>query len=91
MAGRVNAGRISEAEIADKIAQHAALVLKKYEDKLSFEEERKLTYLRWDLDRIENAFHGPGLDVLEAAVSDYENFYKRLASFADDLNASKRR
>jgi len=91
LAGRMNAARISEAEVAGYLAKHAELVQKKYSGNFTFEDERKLTYLRWTLDRIEDALYGRELDALESAVSDYEDFCERLSSFSADLKAAAKR
>jgi hypothetical protein len=91
LAGRMNAARISETEVAGYLAKHAALVQKKYSGDFTFEDERNLKYVRWTLDRIEDAVYGRGLDALEGAVSDYEDFCRRLSSFSADLKAAKGR
>jgi hypothetical protein len=74
MAGRINASAISKAEQDAFLAERAALLKKKYESGLAGREANRLEYVRWSLDRIEDAKYGGDLDVLDSAVSQYEDF-----------------
>ena len=91
MAGRLSAANTSEVELARYLQEHAALVQKKYNGNFIPADERRLRYLRWILDRIEDAQYGAGLDALEDAVVAYETFYKELESFSVELRAAKAR
>ena len=85
VAGRVNAAAVPEDEVNALYAERALLIEKKYESSLTSAEERRLTYVRWSLDRIEDARFGMSLDVLENRVADYENFFTEIRSLNDRI------
>src|SRR5437868_566106 len=64
-AGRLNAGQASDRELAELLAERKALLAKKLEQTLNREDSDRLEYVRWSLDRIEDARHGHALDQLE--------------------------
>ncbi|MEK6420957.1 MAG: hypothetical protein V4801_15230 [Burkholderia gladioli] len=91
---RLNAATVSEKEYDDLLARRKALLLKKHSDGLTQQEQNKLTYIRWSLDRIDDARHGAALDTLEEAVARYEQFLARIEELQEKLNeasANKRR
>ncbi|WP_316169437.1 hypothetical protein [Bradyrhizobium sp. SZCCHNRI1058] len=84
-AGRLNAAAISEQEIGELLAERAALLQKKYTCQLTRQETNRLEYVRWSLDRIDDARNGLSLDKLDRAVSDYENFLDEVKSLQSQI------
>jgi hypothetical protein len=72
IAGRLNAANISEAEHGSLLKARQALLDKKLGGTITHREENKLEYIRWSLDRIEDAKYGHTLDLLEDRVRAYE-------------------
>jgi len=92
LAGRINASNVSEHEIKALLEERQKLVAKMFETPLDRVERARLQYLRWNLDRIEDAKHGWYLDKLEAAISTYEDFAEKLGKFNQKLeNSTPRR
>lgn len=71
--------KIPKAEIEKLVEERNSLVAKKFEDLLSGKEERRLKYVRWQLDRIDDALYGDKLDVLDQVSRQYQ-------TFSEDLN-----
>jgi hypothetical protein len=86
-AGRLNAANISQQEHDMLLSERARLIEKKFSGGLSRREEHKLEYVRWSLDRIEDARHGEAVDALDSAVMRYERFMEDLTQLEDDLAA----
>jgi hypothetical protein len=86
VAGRVNAAAVSDEEVKAHLAERASLLKKKFETSLTPGEERRLTYVRWSLDRIEDARTGMHLDVLESHVADYENFLDEIRTLNERIS-----
>lgn len=82
-AGRANALKTSKAEKDALLRERRLLVDRELDGKITKDEQRRLTYIRWTLDRIEDAEHGSVLDALEAAVEQYE----KQRSLIEDLIA----
>jgi len=78
IAGRVNAAGISDAEHKLLLAERQNLLDKVFAETISSEESNRLEYVRWSLDRIEDAKCGDTLDFLENSVSRYEQFLSDL-------------
>lgn len=72
-AGRINAAGASEDELRSLLLQRQHLLDKKFEGSMTRKDEIKLEYVRWSLDRIEDARHGEHLDRLESAIGRYED------------------
>jgi len=70
-AARLNAANTSEAEYRRLLKERATIVQSKFEGVLTHEGEARLEYVRWSLDRIEDARHGYVLDRIEDAVGQY--------------------
>ena len=85
LAGRMNAASVSPAEHRDLLREREQLLKKKYGNGLSPRETRRLDYIRWSLDRIEDARHGQALDELESRVELYERFEVDLRRLIADL------
>lgn len=81
LAGRVNAASVTESEYESLLSERQILLDKLFSSTISRREQNRLEYVRWSLDRIEDAKHGAALDKLESFVSMYENF----AAQVDDL------
>ncbi len=85
MAGRINAAGVSKDEHHALLRERQALLDKKLSDGISRRELNRLEYVRWSLDRIEDARHGQALDLLEGYVTKYEDFLSELRRFGSDL------
>ena len=58
LAGRLNAASISEEEHTALLEERQLLLDKVFDGTISRKEEIRLDYVRWSLDRIEDAKHG---------------------------------
>ncbi|QWW67957.1 hypothetical protein [Rhizobium sp. WYJ-E13] len=87
VAGRLNALAVSEEEKATLLAERAQLLDKKFAGAISRAEANRLEYVRWSLDRIEDAVHGVSLDQLERQVEAYEALQRDMADFLSRVNA----
>jgi hypothetical protein len=85
VAARINASAISKQEQDAFLAERAMLLKKKYESSLTRRETNRLAYVRWSLDRIEDAKHGADLDILESGVSEYEDFLDEIRNLSDRI------
>jgi hypothetical protein len=74
IAGRLNAANVSEREHKSLLDERQALLDKKLCGTITRKEENRLEYVRWSLDRIEDAKYGHAIDVLEGRVREYEQF-----------------
>jgi hypothetical protein len=90
-AGRLNAASVSTKEYQELLAERQALLDKKFSGKIERREELRLEYVRWSLDRVEDARHGEALERLESAVMQYEQFLHDLAGLREQLNEQTRR
>jgi len=89
-AGRINASNISGAEHEALLLERQLLLDKKFNRSISRKESNRLEYVRWSLDRIEDAKHGWAMDVLEHSIGSYEQFSEDLKSLRDQLNGIQR-
>jgi hypothetical protein len=89
MAGRLNAASISEDERQSLLRERQALLDKKFAGQMTRQESNRLEYVRWSLDRIEDARHGWVLDALEGSVEGYERFLSDLHSLREQLEAAR--
>ncbi|MEF0943600.1 hypothetical protein [Rhizobium sp. BR 362] len=85
VAGRLNATAVSAEEHDALLNERQKLLDRKFEGTLSRAEENRLAYVRWSLDRIEDAKYGATLDVLEEHVARYENLLSEVTSFRAQL------
>jgi hypothetical protein len=74
IAGRLNAANVPEEEHKSLLRERQALLDKKLGGSVNRKEENRLEYVRWSLDRIEDAKYGQALDALEDRVRAYEQF-----------------
>lgn len=89
-AGRMNAAHVSDDELRSLLLQRQHLLDKKFEGSLTRQEELRLEYVRWSLDRIEDARHGEYIDRLESAVGRYEDLKADIQSLLAQLNDIRR-
>lgn len=71
IAGRVNAAGVSQEEHENLLAERQGLLDKKMAGTITGQELNRLEYVRWSLDRIEDAKYGQALDVCKAWRSNY--------------------
>jgi hypothetical protein len=74
MAARMNASSISSEEEAHLHAERQKLLDKQFDKTITRAESIRLDYVRWSLDRIDDAKHGPAIDALERQIARYEAF-----------------
>jgi hypothetical protein len=85
IAGRLNAANVSPNEHKSLLDERQALLDKKLGGTITRREENRLAYVRWSLDRIEDAKYGQSLDVLEDWVQRYEQFLADMRNFEIQL------
>lgn len=88
-AARLNALSIKESELTNFLDEHQKLISTKFSIGLNRSEERRLAYVRWNLDKIQDARHGHTLDALEDAIARYENFGDEVRSLVQQLEGFK--
>lgn len=86
-AARLNATLISQREHDELLSERQTLLDKLFSGDMTVKEENRLQYVRWSLDRIEDAKHGSALDFLEAQAAAYENLRTELDSFYKHLDS----
>jgi hypothetical protein len=86
IAGRLNAASVSDDEHKTLLHERQLLLDKKLARTITREEENRLQYVRWSLDRIEDAKFGYVLDALESSVSQYEQFLKEVRALHEQLS-----
>ena len=92
-AGRLNASSISNEEESRLLAERQRLLDKQFDKTITRAEAIRLEYVRWSLDRIEDAKHGPSLDALERRIARFEAFAAEVQDLKRQLqtHASRRR
>lgn len=85
LAGRLNASAIRPEERQALLEERQSLLDKKLAGQITKKEVNRLEYVRWNLDRIEDAKYGSGLDILETEVTKYEEFGANLAALQEQL------
>jgi hypothetical protein len=85
LAGRINAAHIPQSEQNSLLRERQELLDKVFDGTISRKESHRLQYVRWSLDRIEDARHGAELDKLDDAVRMYEQFILDVKSLTDQL------
>lgn len=86
IAGRVNASGISESEHKALLRERQQLLDKQFAETITPKELNRLAYVRWSLDRIEDAKYGHTLDFLEGSVSRYEQLLSDLHKLGEQLH-----
>jgi len=90
LAGRVNAASVSDMEHKELLEERQTLLDRELSGEISRRELIRLEYIRWSLDRIEDAKYGPAIDSLEDYVSKYEHLLSELQSLQTKLQAAMR-
>jgi hypothetical protein len=85
IAGRRNALKATEAEQDALLLERQLLLDKHFAGTISPKETNRLAYVRWQLDRIEDARYGDAVDFLESAVERYERLSKDMAELTEQL------
>jgi hypothetical protein len=85
IAGRINATAVSEQERKSLLQERQILLDKKLSHKITSKEANRLEYVRWSLDRIEDAQYGQTLDALERSVVRYEQFLAEMQKLHEQL------
>jgi len=70
--------------------EHSFLVKKKFTEGISRKEENRLIYIRWQLDRIDDAEFGEGIDRLELFTEDIEGFASDVRSLIYEIRSIKK-
>ena len=73
LAGRLNATKITRKNTT-LLLERQKLLDKKFAGEITRRESNRLEYVRWSLDRVEDARHDEAIDALEDAVARYEHF-----------------
>jgi len=89
-AARINASNVSQDEFEALHKERQNLVQKKYLGSITTQETNRLAYVRWTLDRIEDARHGWVLDRLETVAAEYEQLVLEIRNLHQQLRASAR-
>jgi len=90
LVGREVARQTLPEERERLFAEHDALTTKMFADGLSKAEERRLTYLRWNLDRIRDAEMGDQLDALEEIAVLQERTANQIGQFLQQVQNVQR-
>jgi hypothetical protein len=85
MAGRINAASVSDEEHEVLLQERQALLDKKLSGTISRSESNRLEYVRWSLDRIDDAKYGGPLDALDDYVTRYERLLSDLQGLEEML------
>ncbi len=91
VASRLNATAVSEKELQHLLDERQRLLDLKFSGIITRKEANRLEYIRWSLDRIEDAKYGADLDRLEEHVLQYENLVSEMTRFHEQLERHKRR
>lgn len=84
-AGRLNASAVSVEEREALLVERKSLVDKEIAGTLTRPERIRLEYVRWSLDRIEDAVHGPAMDRLEEQIEEFRRLASRLGGVQQSL------
>jgi hypothetical protein len=84
-AARLNASKASDEEVASLLAERQQLLDKYFAGTITKGESTRLEYVRWSLDRIEDARHGAALDTLESHVARFEDLAEQLDALREQL------
>lgn len=90
IAGRLSAAKIPQHEVNQWLRERSLLLDKKLSGSLSAKEARRLQYVRWTLDRIDDARYGIALDKLEEAVRLQEEMAAKIQALTTELHAASK-
>jgi hypothetical protein len=85
IANRVNARAITDADHKLLLNERQELLDKELAGSITPEEKNRLAYVRWSLDRVDDARFGADLDRLESVVHRYERFQQDIEQFRREL------
>jgi hypothetical protein len=91
LAGRMNAAAVSDLEHKSLLDERQRLLDKSFDGSIANRERNRLAYIRWSLDRIEDARYGHALDRLDDAVAAYERFSADLSDLHQQLTGITQR
>jgi hypothetical protein len=83
--GRLNTTTVKKEEMEKLLVERQALLDKKFDGTMTRRDENRLEYVRWSLDRIQDAKSGRSLDALESMVAGYEGFLAEMRRFDSEL------
>lgn len=84
-AGRLNAAHVSQQEYNLLLDERQKLLDKLFDGTINKSEQRRLAYVRWSLDTIDDARSGIQLDMMEDLAKVYEKFASDIQSLQDQL------
>jgi hypothetical protein len=90
LAGRMNAAAISHHDHQRPLDERQQLLDKELAGSITRHEINRLQYIRWSLDRVDDARYGMGLEMLENAVARYERFRADIEHFYSELQGLKK-
>lgn len=90
-ASRLNAAHVPDAEYESLMKERDRLVGKLLDEDISPTERKRLNYVRWTINTIEDARNGHILDALEHSVRKYEAFRDDLRSLQAQLESFRTR
>jgi hypothetical protein len=91
IAGRMNAATVSNEEHESLLRERQNLLDRELAGNMTRKEEIRLEYVRWSLDRVEDAKYGQSLDVMEGYVNRYEQFLADVRDLERQLVQLKRK
>ncbi len=93
LAGRMNAASVSQDEVDALLRERQRLIDKTLDGTITRQQQNRLSYIEWTLDRVEDARHGEFLDTMEAHITRYETLLtdlEQLRSKLDSCRAKKK-
>ncbi|WP_363347932.1 hypothetical protein [Methylocystis echinoides] len=85
-AGRLNAAQVPEDEVRALLTERAKLLDKKLGGSITKREANRLEYIRWSLERIEDARYGQSLDRLEELIIMQERMASEIHHLTKELS-----
>jgi hypothetical protein len=89
-AARINAAAIPDSEHKQLLDERQKLLDKEEAGVITRHELNRLQYVRWSLDRVDDAKYGASLEMLEDAVSRYEKFQVDIDRFHSELQTLRK-
>jgi hypothetical protein len=90
LAARMNASTTTGADHKQLLAERQELLDKELAKTLTQEESNRLKYVRWSLDRVDDARYGAGIEQLESLVQQYERFQHDIEKFRGELESLRK-
>jgi hypothetical protein len=78
LAARLNASAVSDKEAKGLLDERQRLLDKHFAGTITKKEKNRLEYVRWSLDRIEDARNGAWLDKLDARIAEFNKIAEHL-------------